>query len=206
MTKKKDLEIIKETLTKQKKSFGNKFGVQINLYGAKGSGKTFKAIEIVKGVFISPIVYRVSDDFDFLPKDRLIEPENLKEDIEPFIEKCIELAKKKKIDVIVLDEADLYLKEVGKFMHLLLDKLRHFFVSVIIITRRPQNINTLASEEAHFYYYYPLQGDNFYKKLKAVGDSEKTLYNLVISLKYQDYRCVFDSLSLTKPIIIEPSK
>ncbi len=203
---KKDIEIIKETLEKQKKSIGAKFGVQINIYGAKGSGKTYKAVQLLKaGLWKKPISYRVSDDFDFLSKSRLVEPNNLKEDIEPFIEKCIYLAQKGLIDLVILDEADLYLKEIGKYMRELLDKMRHYRVSVIIITRRPQNINTIASEEAHFYYYYPLKGDNFYRKLKAL-DEDNYLYELVKSLNYQDFRCIFDSLALKRPILIEPYK
>lgn len=201
----KDIKLIKETLAKQKKSLGGKFGVQINIYGGKGSGKTYKGIQLLKkGVFKKPIVYRLSDDFDFLPKSRVIEPNNIKEDLEAFIEKCIELGKNGLIDCIIFDEADLYFKDMlEKFGHLLFDKCRHFFISIIVITRRPQNLNTIVSEEAHFYYYYPLKGDNFYKKLRSINPKIEELIKL---LTYQDWHCVFDSLNLKEPYILQPYK
>ena len=198
------IDIIKKTIEKQKKDKGGKFGAHIVIFGSKGSGKTHYTLKLVKKAFKKPFVYRMTDDFD--KEDvYLYPPNNFIEELEKVIEKYIEMAKKKVFDALIIDEADLLFpasKPLNPKMLELVDKCRHFFTSVVFISRRPQNINSFLTEEAHFSIVFAIEGDNVIQKLNRVN---KKYGDLVRSLEYKSYKYVFKELG-KDPIICDPIK
>lgn len=196
------IESIKKTLEKQKKEDGGKFGVHVNIFGSKGSGKTYSAIKVAKSCFKAPLVYRMSDDFD--NEDVvLFPPRNYIDDLDPFIHKVKHLAKHGVIDAVIFDEADMLFpsnKPLTPIQKELVDKHRHFPCSVVFISRRPQNLNSMIAEEGHFTSVYAIEGDNVIMKLNRIN---KEFGDMVQSLEYKDYRCVLKELG-KPPIIKEP--
>ena len=187
------MDEIKQTLEKQKQDKGGKFGVHINIFGSKGSGKTFKAIKITKECFKKPLVYYMSDDFNNLDV-AIFKPNNYREDLEEFLKNAVKLAKARKIDALIFDEADLLFpmsKPLLPIMKELIDKHRHMFCSLLFISRRPQNINSLIAEEGHFNIIFAIEGDNVTRKLNSV---RKGYGDLVQQLVYKSYNYVFKEL------------
>ena len=186
------MEEVKKVLELQK-SKDKKFGVHINIFGAKGSGKTYKAKEIIKNCFSKPISYYMTNDFNDLDI-AIFKPNNLYEDLEPFLKWCIKMGKEKKIDSIIFDEADIIFpkgKNLSPTMVELIDKQRHYNLSLIFISRRPQNLPTYIAEEGHFNIIFSIEGENVFKKLNAV---KKGFGDLVASLEYKSYDYVFKEL------------
>jgi DNA helicase HerA-like ATPase len=193
---------ILNTLNQQKKDKGGKFGVQVNIFGSKGSGKTFKSIKIMEECFKKPLVYYMSDDFTHLPV-AIFKPHNYKEDLEAFLKQAVKMAKEKKIDALIFDEADLLFsanKPLGDTIKDLLDKHRHYFCSLVFISRRPQNLNSMIAEEGHFNIVFAIEGENVSKKLNGV---RKGYGDLVKQLTYKSYDFVFKELG-KEPVIIKP--
>lgn len=198
------LEAIERTLNKQKKEDGGKFGIKANVFGATGSGKTYLSIQITRKCFKMPLVYRMTDDFDN-EKVVLLPPRNYIDDLDPFITKALELAKNKVIDAVIFDEADMLFpnnKPLTPIQKDLFDRHRHYGLSVICISRRPQNMNTFITEEAHFTAVLSIEGDNALSKFNGVyrgwGD-------LIRQLEYKSYKYVFKELG-KPPEIKEPIK
>lgn len=196
------LSEIKEVLDKQRKGDGGKFGVKINIFGTTGSGKTYASKKIVTSCFKKPIVYRMSDDFDG-ENVYLFSPDNYIAELDPFIRKCIELGKKGQIDSVIFDEADMLFpnnKPLTPLQKELFDKHRHNKFSIVCISRRPQNINTFISEEAHFTACFSIEGENALSKFNAVF---KGWGDLIRSLEYKSYKYVLKELG-KPPEIREP--
>lgn len=197
---------IKETIETQKRDGnGKKFGVHINIFGAKGSGKTQKMKSIMNDCFSKPIIYRMTDDFDKIDGIAIFKPNNYKEDLELFLTNMKRLAKEGKIDAIIFDEADRLFPSGKPLMDIareMVDEHRHWGCSIVFGTRRPQNLNTMVAEEDHFSIIFAGDGDNFLNKLKRINTE---LAELVQQLKYKDYRYVFKELGKS-PTIREKDK
>lgn len=197
------LNAISQTIQKQKSEQSQKYGVKVNIYGTTGSGKTYQAQRIIEKCFSKPLIYRMTDDFDKMSKVAVFKPKNYIHDLEPFIQRSIQLAKKNIIDCIVFDEADLLFpsnKPPSDIIKDLFDRHRHYGLSLLIITRRPQNIHTLVSEEAHFISCLSIEGENAYRKLNAVY---KGWGEMVRNLQYKSYKYVFKQLGYD-PVECDP--
>lgn len=185
---------IKEVLDKQKKeSNGKKFGVHVNLYGSKGSGKTYKGKNITKECFKKPVIYYMTDDFNDLDV-AIFKPNNYLEDLENFLKWVVQMAIKGNIDAVVFDEADLLFpanKPLSQTMAYIIDKHRHIGLSVVFITRRPQNLNTKIAEENHFEITFAIEGENIIRKLNGV---RKGYGDMIATLTYKSYDYVFKEL------------
>lgn len=198
------IETINKTIQKQKKEDGGKFGVKTNIFGATGSGKTYMSIQITKKCFKNPLVYRMTDDFDKIDVF-MVAPKNYLDDLEPFIHRAIELGQKKVIDAVIFDEADMLFpnnKPLTPIQKEFFDKHRHYGLSVICISRRPQNMNTFITEEAHFTAVLSIEGENALNKFNAVF---KGWGDLIRQLEYKSYKYVFKELGKA-PIIQNPIK
>ncbi len=188
------IEEIKKVLNKQKKDKGKKGGVKINIFGTTGSGKTYKAIKITEKCFKTAFVYRMTDDFDKVKNVVILSPRNFILDLDPFIKKVIEYGKKKVIDAVIFDEADMLFpsnKPLTPLQKELFDKHRHYNLSILCISRRPQNINTFITEEAHFTAVLSLEGENAINKFNAVY---KGWGDMIRQLEYKSYNYVFKEL------------
>ena len=156
--------------------------------GLTGSGKSVLAKHIVKKNFKKPIAYKVSDDFD---KEGnwiyLYEPMDMFKELNDFCKLVIKLAKEKKIDCVIFDEADLILPRWLNFSYLkdLILKHRHYGLAHVFITRRIQDIPTLIAEQMHMIYCFSQEGDNAIKKLNNIRDGWG---DKVKELDYESYK------------------
>jgi len=78
-------------------------------FGIQGSGKTYAVKQLI-GAFKRPLVYRVTADFDDTKGIYLVKPEkSVVKEFKQFIQYAKKLAEQKKIDLVVIDEADMFL-------------------------------------------------------------------------------------------------
>lgn len=192
---------IKQMLDKQKQDEKGKFGVHTNIFGTKGSGKTYKAREIVKDCFKKPVVYRMSNDFDDMDIG-IFKPDNIYENLDTFMTWAIKQGKKKNIDAIIFDEADKLFpnkKQLSQIMVDLIDMHRHYNLSLVFITRRPQSLHTEIAEVAHFNLFFSIEGDNAFKKLNGIFSG---LGDMVKTLIYKSYDFVFKEVG-KPPVIVK---
>lgn len=167
------INAINTALTQQKKEEnGKKFGIKLQIYGATGSGKTYLSKKAVLSFCKKPLIYRMTDDWDQVNEAFIFKPRNYKEDLEPFIVRAVASAKKGLIDSLVFDEADLLfpssMREPPQIIKDLFDLHRHYRISLIFISRRPQNITTFISEECHFTAVLSVEGSNVKKRFNAI--------------------------------------
>jgi len=150
-------------------------GKKVGVFGLQGSGKTVLAKEIIRRKFKAPIVYSPHshewrDELVYLykAKDMLAE-------LDAFFRKCIEWAKNDKIDCVVVDEADLLFRNNFALPQNVLDIFanhRHYpegrGVSLLFISRRPQDLPTMFVEASYLNVVFKLEGDNVKKKFNNI--------------------------------------
>lgn len=179
-------------------------GSKIQIYGVQGSGKTYFTRALLKSnVFKRPIIYVVNkdDEYSKIKKAFAYIPENAIKEFDDFIKFALKKAKEKKIDCIVIDEADLFFRysfevnRINEFNDLVLNH-RHYGVSLIVISRRPQDLPTKIVESCKHTFIFKLEGANALKKFEEI---EKGLANKIRALDYKSHKFIYK-------IIGEPSK
>ncbi len=173
--------------------------------GIQGSGKSELVRHFIKSkMFKAPFVYDVQhhdykvvdkDCYRYLPtgKASIAELDSRAKDV-------IKLAKEKKIDAFILDEADMFLSENYQLRENLNDMVvshRHYNLSLGMVTRRPQDIPTKIVESCHYLFVFSIEGDNVRKKMKNISPD---LWKEVQKLEYKDYRFVVKPIG-KKPYI-----
>ncbi len=170
---------------------------KVCVFGIQGSGKTQFVKRLILDEFKKPIVYRMSEDFDkMLNKIHLYVPQPNKEmdEFEFFSKYVLNLAQQKKIDCVVIDEADLFFQSnwhINEHFRNLVLKHRHYGVSIILISRRPQDIPTVVVESSYYLVVYKLQGVNAIKKFKEI---HKDLSDSIESLDYEKFNFVVQEI------------
>lgn len=186
------------------------------IFGLQGSGKTYLAKHILENEFKKPMIYVVhNEDFKDTraarwnpPKDRdglLVGGKMLEEDFNLFIRQAIKFGKQKKIDLVVIDEADMFFQwnyNISGVMNDLVLNHRHYNLSVCFISRRPQDIPTKIVESSKALFVFSLEGDNAYKKLRNINPE---LEEKVKTLKHKDYHFVVKEVGKA-PEIHKPIK
>lgn len=165
---------------------------KFQIYGIQGSGKTYFTKKLIEsGIFKKPIVYIVNKDDDYQKVSKLYayEPKNVLNEFQGFIIWARKLALEGKIDCIVIDEADLFLRynfEVSTFDELndLLLNHRHYKVSMVFISRRPQDLPTKIVESCKHTFIFKLEGAN---ALKKFNDIEAGLGDKIKKLDYKSH-------------------
>lgn len=163
------------------------------ILGIQGSGKSELARYIARK-FKAPLVYRVNPDWDDQTNVLIYKPTQFLGEFKDFCHYSRKWAIAGKIDCIIIDEADLFLKgnyDINEDLHDLILNHRHrgrklrsglfsgkkrgYGVALILITRRPQDIPTKIIESSKFLCVFKLEGDNAVKKLNNIksgfGDS-----------------------------------
>jgi len=163
------------------------------VFGLQGSGKTYFAKQIIKSQNLKVLVYSPHlHDFDKEP-DTFIYYKyvNFYEDFETFLKLAIELGKKKEIDLVLIDEADMLAKS-GRFRtNGAIDFIanhRHYNLGGLFLARRPQDIDALIVESCEFLIAFSIFGDNVKQKLNRIyngyGDLvqkvQKGTYNSIV--------------------------
>lgn len=165
------------------------------VFGLQGSGKTVLARHILTQKFKRPLVYCFHEhDWNRVrayrwhpPRDENGFVTNMEEDFKEFIKQGIILGRRKKIDLIMIDEADMFFQsnfQVREYMNDLVLNHRHYNVAVGFVSRRPQDIPTKIVESCKAGFYFALEGDNVLKKLKNISPK---LMEEVMQLQHGDH-------------------
>lgn len=154
------------------------------VYGLQGSGKTFFVQNAIVPTFKKPMVFEVNkgDDWNKLKRIYVYQTtsqphniEGLKKEFEKWLKFCLQLAEEGKIDAIIIDEADLFLKnlyDIPPTLYYLLNNHRHVNndkgVALVFITRRPQDIPSVISETSKWTIAFQLEGKNAIQRLNDI--------------------------------------
>lgn len=184
-------------------------GSKIAVLGLQGSGKTYFTKKLLK-IYKHPVVFQVNKDDNYQQdKGVLVYQAETPNEFFKFINFIHPIIKKqaqektKKIDCLVIDEADLYLSNNfvvngNDLFNDLVANHRHYGISMIFISRRPQDISTKVLESCKYLIIFPLQGANAKKKL---NDIYSNMGNLVYKLKYKEYSFIFKKIGEAPEIL-----
>ena len=147
--------------------------VKTCVFGIQGSGKTFFVENFVINQFKNPFVYRVHrEDFNKTKKNVLVyDGEISNAELEDVVKRVIRFGKEKKIDCFILDETDLFLKNmvaIPKSMTDLILNHRHYNLGLVFISRRPQSIPTEIVESCENIITFIIEGENVERKFRAI--------------------------------------
>jgi len=171
--------------------------------GLQGSGKTYKARELIKN-YKTLIISPHKHDFKDFENDKTkyyMYCDNGK-DLETILEKVNKLLKTKKwyIDGILIDEADMFFSsnyDVKPNLNDFIINHRHKNVFLILITRRPQDIPSKIFESSKYIIIFSLQGANIQKKF---NDMYKGLGDMILQLNYEKHEHILKEIGKS-PII-----
>lgn len=162
------------------------------IFGIQGSGKT----EFVKHQyrhFKKPIVFALNadDGWEKLPNLYVFKARrmHIKEDFALFIKKCRSWAMAGKIDLIIIDEADMFFQtnwDLDEAFHDIILNHRHMGGGVALwcVTRRPQDIPTKIVETSKHLIIYKLEGANAINRFEEIHPA---LPEMIGQLVYEEH-------------------
>ena len=164
--------------------------VKTCVFGIQGSGKTYLVENHLLKSFKHPFVYRVHREDFINTKSNVFVYDatdtSLKE-LEETAKKIKLFGREKAIDCFVLDEADLFLKNMVAISPAMTDLIlnhRHYNLALIFITRRPQSIPTEIVETCENIFCFKVEGENVERKLRAIHPDFQTLLPKLDKDKY----------------------
>lgn len=166
--------------------------------GIQGSGKTQAARWLADRVFKRCIAVRYTPDFDDLPNVDLLDAVGdgraQIEQVADFLIRegraYMNQRKKPTYDCWIIDEADMVFRSGQLTVPSVNDLVlmhRHYGLSLVFITRRPQDIPAKIIETSHFQFYFVVEGKNVKAHLAGVDDR---IPPLLERLRYGEYRFV----------------
>ena len=188
--------------------------------GVTGSGKSYFTEHKLLKAFKTPLVITPHrEDYTKAHKGVLIfhlSPFTT-ESLNVFIKTHVKtLANSGKIDAFVIDEADLIIpksiQELQKYYNIydMFINHRHWGTSkgngiaLGMITRRPQEMNTVFLEQAHHLFFFALEGKNVNKHLSAIHKDFETLLPKVSADNHKYiHKQIGQSPTLHNPIKIQ---
>lgn len=177
-------------------------GRKIDIFGIQGSGKTHFARRFIQN-FKKPIVYGVHpEDFErpdvkcylYKPKGDVVA------EFPTFFKNALSGAKRGRFDAIFIDEADMFFREnyeLDKDMNDAVLNHRHYDLSLVFISRRPQDLPTRIVESSHYLIIFKQEGANAMKKF---DDIDVRIRPLVEQLSFERHDFVIKELG--KPPVI----
>ena len=164
--------------------------VKTCVFGIQGSGKTYLVENHLLKSFKHPFVYRVHKE-DFTNTKGNVYVYDCKDTSLKELEDTARIVKQygqaKLIDCFVLDEADLFLKNMVAIPPAMTDLIlnhRHYNLALIFITRRPQSIPTEIVETCENIICFKVEGENVERKLRAIHPDFQTLLPKLDKDKY----------------------
>ncbi len=167
------------------------------IFGIQESGKTYFAQHEYKQ-FKKPIVFVVNKDDKWhkLPRLYVYEADrnNIQEDFKKFIKWAHKLALEGKIDLLIIDEADLFIRtnwDIEPELQDLILNHRHMNdgkgCALWFITRRPQDIPTKFVESCKYLVIFKLEGKN---AVERFGEIHPDIPELIGQLDFQKHNYV----------------
>lgn len=197
----------------------NVTGKKVFVGGIQGSGKTQFTRVLVSTKFKNAITLRISDDYDDLKNITQVDAFYLsaKQQKELFENMCGEIVKlakafkdgkiaKMPYDCLLIEEADLFVQnnfDIGANLNHLILMHRHYDLSLIMVSRRPQDIPARVLESSHYLFLFKIQGNNV---MKYLGNIDSTIPNIMeekVSFKRHNY--IMKELG-EKPQLMNPIK
>lgn len=152
--------------------------------GMQGSGKTYVSKQIIKQ-FKKPIVYGVYPEEweNESNKITLFIPKNFtSETFDLFAKNLIESQRnpenKNKYDALFIDDADLFFTHnfsSHENINRLFISMRQIGLSIVLMSKRPQNLSTKTYENADYVLVFAVEGTNVKKYLENLHEDMKTL-------------------------------
>lgn len=187
---------------------------KICLFGLQGSGKSFFAENYLLDKFKYPVVYLMhKEDFQrrgnhvkaIIPQDEHGNVDTSAKTLNQWSKKIKEWAIQGKTDAFVIDEADLFIPKDFRglqkysYFHDIIINHRHYNLSIIFITRRPQELPTMITEQSAHYFIFHIAGKNVKEHLNRIYDN---LGYLASQLKRKDYKFIHLEFGEDKPLTI----
>lgn len=187
------------------------------IFGIQGSGKSMWMMEIYRE-FKHPIVFVVNEDdarkWAKLPgiyiwKANRATPEKTLADFKTFIETCRKWAMEGKIDLIIIDEADMFFRsnyDIDPSLNDIVLNHRHMGsagnegVALWLATRRPQDIPTKIVESSRYLVVFKLEGSNAIDRFKEINPK---IPDLIKRLRYDKHDFIFKEIG-KDPVIHKP--
>lgn len=144
---------------------------KVTIYGTGGSGKTIYAQDLWKR-FECPMAYDINNDFKALKNGISYSPRDIQSEVIDFVKFFIERKRKKKIDALFFDDCDIYLNEHTTNIPMIRDLIiRHrnlYDVTLVFISKRPQNLPTIITNNANILITFRIEGFNAISRLKDI--------------------------------------
>lgn len=167
--------------------------VKTGVFGIQGSGKTYIVEHHLIKSFKHPVVYLMHpEDFRscksnvniYIPRKMIkgkMMIDTSPEHLDAWLGQIIELAKKKKVDAVILDEASTFLpkdlRTLQKYPNIidLVDNHRHYGLALVYMTRRPQSISTEIVETSQYTFVFAIEGKNVVEHFKQIHPAYEEL-------------------------------
>ena len=159
---------------------------KICIFGIQGSGKTFFVENYLMKKYKKPIIYLMhEEDFQkrgnhvkvIIPKDEYGNIDTSMKTLNQWSKKIKEDAINGEIDSFIIDEADLFilkdfrLLQKFSYFHDLVINHRHYGLAMVFITRRPQELPTMITEQSAHYFIFAVFGKNVKDYLNRIYDN-----------------------------------
>jgi len=161
-------------------------GHKIMISGVQGTGKTNMARYLITRISNHAVALRNVTHYDAMPDKlmTLIDRDRAEDDGEQLerIAKTLvtqyeawldDNGDKPKIDTLVVDEAEMFFDHVASlkpYVKELMMKHRHYGITIIMITRRPQDVASYVNESSKFKIIYYIDGVNVKKYISSLHE------------------------------------
>lgn len=160
---------------------------KVIVLGTGGSGKTEFSKDLWKK-FKTPIAYDINGDFKGLPGGVAYNPEDIDGEFLGFLGMYKQINEKRHVDAIFFDDADAYINyQIASspiFKDLVVRHRNKYKVTLVFISKRPQNLPTLVVENAHTLVVYKMEGFNALNRLKDVDTRIEPMLDEVYTKPY----------------------
>lgn len=178
-------------------------GCKICVFGLQGSGKSFFVENYLLNKFEHPIVYLMHrEDFQrrgnhvkiIVPQDDDGNVDTSMRTLNKWCKEIKEEAIAGNVDALIIDEADLFilkdfrgLQKFSYFHDLIINHRHYNDLSLVFITRRPQELPTMITEQSAHYFIFHIAGKNVKEHLDRIYDR---LGFLASNLKRKEYKFI----------------